>query len=103
MRSCCGHKPSEKRPLIPASPNRDEVDGVLDAKGEPGTMLSLVRQLLATGKTVLIATPSWQSVAIGHQDMSQLAAQVPLIVQHFAGQHVYAGPDMFAFFSQPAN
>jgi len=28
---------------------------------------------------------------------------VPLIVQHFAGQHVYAGPDMFAFFSQPAN
>jgi hypothetical protein len=42
-------------------------------------------------------------VAEGHQDMSMLAAQVPLIVAHFAGQPVYAGPDMYAFFSQPAN
>jgi acyl-CoA thioesterase I len=66
-------------------------------------MLGLVSQLLAAGKTVFIATPSWQSVSMGHHDMSKLAAQVPLIVQHFAGQPVYAGPDMFAFFSQPAN
>jgi acyl-CoA thioesterase I len=66
-------------------------------------MLGLVSQLLAAGKTVFIATPSWQSVSMGHNDMSKLAAQVPLIVQHFAGQPVYAGPDMYAFFSQPAN
>ncbi len=66
-------------------------------------MLGLVSELLAAGKTVFIATPSWQSVSMGHNDMSKLAAQVPLIIQHFAGQPVYAGPDMFAFFSQPAN
>src|SRR5207248_9488119 len=64
-------------------------------------MLGLIDQLLAAGKTVFVATPSWQSAA--HQDMSQLAAQVPLILQHYSGRPVYPGPDMYAFFSQAQN
>jgi lysophospholipase L1-like esterase len=68
-------------------------------------MLKIIDALLAAGKTVMVATPSWQSVAMGHQDMSQLAAQVPLIVSHYQalGKPVYAGPDMYAYFSQSAN
>jgi hypothetical protein len=85
--------------------------GIQLGANDPGTnptqyydnMVSIVTELLAAGKSVYIATPSWQSVALGHQDMSQLAAQVPLIVAHFAGKPVYAGPDMYAFFSQTAN
>jgi hypothetical protein len=85
--------------------------GIQLGANDPGTnptqfynnMVSIVTELLAAGKNVYIATPSWQSVALGHQDMSQLAAQVPSIVAHFAGKPVYSGPDMYAFFSQTAN
>jgi hypothetical protein len=81
--------------------------GANDAGTDPSlyysNMVSIITQLLSAGKTVYVATPSWQSVALGHQDMSQLAAQVPLIVAGFKGSPVYAGPDMYAFFSQPAN
>jgi hypothetical protein len=66
-------------------------------------MVSIVTELLAAGKSVYIATPSWQSVAEGHQDISPLAAEVPMIIAHFAGKPVFAGPDMYAFFSQAAN
>jgi hypothetical protein len=81
--------------------------GANDAGTNPSlfysNMLSIITELLGAGKVVYVATPSWQSVAEGHQDMSMLAAQVPLIVAHFAGSPVYAGPDMYAFFSQAAN
>jgi len=83
--------------------------GANDAGNDPSAfyahMVSIVTALVQGGKVVFVATPSWQSVAMGHQDMSQLAAQVPAIVAHFAalGEPVYAGPDMYAFFSQAAN
>jgi hypothetical protein len=81
--------------------------GANDAGTDPSlfysNMVTIVSQLLTAGKIVYVATPSWQSVAEGHQDMSMLAAEVPLIVAHFKGQPVYAGPDMYAFFSQAAN
>jgi hypothetical protein len=81
--------------------------GANDAGSDPATfyanMVSIITPLLSAGKTVYVATPSWQSVALGNQDMSLLAAQVPLIVAHFTGSQVYAGPDMYAFFSKPEN
>jgi hypothetical protein len=66
-------------------------------------MVTIIDALLAANKSVYVATPSWQSVAEGHQDMSMLAAQVPVILAHYAGKPVYAGPDMYAFFSQSQN
>jgi hypothetical protein len=81
--------------------------GANDAASNPSlfnsNMVSIITALLAAGKSVYVATPSWQSVSEGHQDMTMLAAQVPLLVAHFAGKPVYAGPDMFAFFSQTAD
>jgi hypothetical protein len=81
--------------------------GANDAGTDPSlfysNMVAIITQLVSAGKTVYVATPSWQSVALGHQDMSLLAAQVPLIVTHFKGSPVYAGPDMYAFFSMTEN
>lgn len=82
--------------------------GANDAGTNPtlfySNMVTIIGDLLTAGKkAVYVATPSWQSVAEGHQDMSMLAAQVPLIVAHFAGKPVFAGPDMYAFFAESAN
>lgn len=76
-------------------------DGASQTTPFYGNMISICDSILAAGKVPVLATMTWQDPAT-HQDMTGLAAQIPLLLAHYNGRAL-AGPDLFAFFSQSAN